>query len=82
MSEEEVQPHVYRVAVKLPDFWPGNVNDWFCQCEAKFRVSRVESEQVKYDFVVQKLDNDTVSMVQDVLMNPPSDIHILPSRRG
>lgn len=73
MTEEEVQAHVYRVAVKLPEFWPGNVNVWFRQCEAQFRISRVESEQVKYDYVVQKLDNDTVSRVQDVLMNPPLD---------
>ena len=72
-EQEQENAHVYRVAVKLPEFWSGNVSIWFRQCEAQFRLSNVTSEQVKYDYVVQKLDNDTVSRVQDVLLNPPVD---------
>ena len=73
MAEEaRVEARVCRVAVKLPEFWPDNVGIWFSRVEAQFRISNVTSEQLKFDYVVQKLDNDTVSRIQDVLYETPA----------
>ena len=71
MAEAE-EARVCRVAVKLPEFWPDNVGIWFSRVEAQFRISNVTSEQLKFDYVVQKLDNDTVSRIQDVLYETPA----------
>ena len=53
------------LAVKLPDFWPEDVNIWFTQCDAQFCISKVTTKQTKFDYVIQKLDYDTVKRVRD-----------------
>ena len=55
------------LAVKLPEFWPEDVNIWFTQ----FRISKITTEQTKFDYVIQKLDRDTVKRVRDLIANPP-----------
>ena len=59
------------LAVKLPEFWPEDVNIWFTQCDAQFRISKITNEQTKFDYVIQKLDRDTVKRVRDLIANPP-----------
>ena len=59
------------LAVKLPDFWPEDVNIWFTQCDAQFRISKVTTKQTKFDYVIQKLDRDTVKRVRNLIASPP-----------
>ena len=59
------------LAVKLPEFWPEDVNIWFTQCDTQFRISKITTEQTKFDYVIQKLDRDTVKRVRDLIANPP-----------
>ena len=38
------------VAVKLPPFWPDNIETWFVQAESKFGLRAVTVSQTKFDF--------------------------------
>ena len=64
-------PLVNPVSVKLPDFWAEDPRTWFCQAEAQFRISRVSSESLKFDYVIQKLPSDVIKRVRDLVNNPP-----------
>ena len=70
MEEDRVQS-VQTVRCKLPDFWPSDISIWFKQCEAQFRLSKVVAQQTKFDYIIQKLDNDTVKRVRDLIECPP-----------
>ena len=48
------------LAVKLPEFWPEDVNIWFTQCDTQFHISKITAEQTKFDYVIQKLDRETM----------------------
>ena len=38
------------VAVKLPPFWPENIETWFVQAESQFRLKGVVVSQTKFDY--------------------------------
>ena len=40
------------VAVKLPPFWPDNIETWLIQLESQFRLKGVVCSQTKFDYVV------------------------------
>ena len=61
------------LAVKLPEFWPEDVNIWFTQCDAQFRISKITAEQTKFDYVIQKLDRETVKRIRDLIASPPEN---------
>ena len=71
MPDDDVPVVVGRIAVKLPDFWRSNVSAWFKQVDAQFRISNTTSEQLKFDYVIQKLDHNTIDRVQDLIEDPP-----------
>ena len=71
MSMESSTPALQIVRVKLPEFWSEDVSIWFTQCDVQFHLSKVTSEQTKFDYVIQKLDRDTVKCVHDLIASPP-----------
>ena len=64
---------VNATAVKLPQFWQGNPEVWFKQIESVFttRNPAITTQQTKFDYVIQALDNNTAEKVQSLILNPP-----------
>ena len=57
--------------LKLPEFWPENLEMWFIRVEAQLRSRSVTQDQTKFDYVVATLDNPTAAEVKAVLLPPP-----------
>ena len=59
------------VAIKLPPFWPDNIDAWFSQVESQFRTRNVTAQQTKFDYVVQAMSQQEVVKVLDLVRCPP-----------
>ncbi|XP_012279126.1 uncharacterized protein LOC105699009 [Orussus abietinus] len=70
-SQQEVQANEFRSA-KLPTFWRNNPKLWFCQLESYFEHYHVRSDDVRYHAVVRQLDEQTMLMVSDLIVTPPT----------
>ena len=60
------------VAVKLPPFWPDNMETWFVQSKSQFRLKGVTSSQTKFDNVVQVMSQSDVVKVLDLIRASPA----------
>ncbi|KAK2577096.1 hypothetical protein KPH14_001015 [Odynerus spinipes] len=58
--------------VKLPAFWRDNPSLWFVQVECAFALSKIQSDETKFRYVVLHLDSDALSIVSDILISSPS----------
>ena len=61
------------ISVKIPPFWSDDLELWFLQVEAQFRIRGVRAETTKYDHVLQALPPDTVSRLRTFLLDPPKE---------
>ena len=61
----------HAVSVKLPPFWPDNIEAWFSQIESQFRTKKIIAELTKFDYVVQALSQTEVVKVLDLVQSPP-----------
>lgn len=57
--------------VVLPSFWVEKPALWFAQVEAVFALNRVTSDSDMYDHIVSELSKDVISLVEDIILNPP-----------
>ena len=59
-------------AVKLPSFWQGNPEVWFRQVESVFatRNPAITTQETKFEYVIQALDNSTAERVQNIILDP------------
>ena len=66
---------VNATAVKLPSFWQGNPEVWFRQVESVFttRNPAVTTQETKFEYVIQALDNNTADRVQNIILEPPEN---------
>ena len=66
---------VNATSVKLPSFWQGNPEVWFRQVESVFstRNPAITTQQTKFEYVIQALDNSTADRVQGIILNPPAE---------
>jgi hypothetical protein len=62
---------IYRVAVRLPPFWPERPALWFAQAEAQFELAGITSERTKYSHVISQLDHRYAAEVEDIITSPP-----------
>ena len=53
------------VAVKLPLFWPDNIETWFIQTESQFRLKGVVICQTKFDYCIQAMTQEVAIKVLD-----------------
>ena len=63
---------VAAVSLKLPTFWTEREEVWFAQAEAQFSTRNVTSDQTRFYYIVQALDQDTATRVLDLLRQPPA----------
>ena len=60
------------VSLKLPSFWPANAEVWFQQAEAQFALRNITSNDTKYFHILSALDQDTATLLLDLLRAPPA----------
>ncbi|XP_025270816.1 uncharacterized protein LOC112639866 [Camponotus floridanus] len=63
---------VNRVAVRIPPFWPENPELWFAQLEGQFTLGAITDDDVRYGYVLSKLEPRQAKEIKDVITNPPS----------
>ena len=66
---------VNTTAVKLPSFWQGNPEVWFRQVESVFATHNpaITTQETKFEYVIQALDNSTAERVQNIILDPPEN---------
>ena len=57
-----------RVAAKLPGFWTNDPPLWFGHTETTFRSSNITDSRSKFDLVIQKLPQEVLSTVRDLVL--------------
>ncbi|XP_025264176.1 uncharacterized protein LOC112637821 [Camponotus floridanus] len=63
---------VNRVAVRIPPFWSEDPELWFAQLEEQFMLGAITDDDVKYGYVLSKLEPRQAREIKDVITNPPS----------
>jgi hypothetical protein len=77
MDEEDLidfaaQPRVEGLGgLRLPTFWVDKPASWFITAESRFRLHGINREQNRYDYLVAALSKEAVSLVLDMVENPP-----------
>ena len=61
------------IAVKLPLFWPDNIETWLIQSQYQFHLKGVTVSQTKFDHVVQSMSQKDAVKVLDKIHAPPCD---------
>ena len=64
---------LHSVHVKLPPFWPNNIETWLIQSESQFRLKGVTVSQTKFDHVVQSMSQTDAVKVLDLIRASPRD---------
>src|SRR5215468_2238762 len=62
---------LYRVAVRLPPFWPDRPALWFAQAEAQFDLAGITRQRTKFNYVVSQLHQQHAAEVEDIITTPP-----------
>jgi hypothetical protein len=70
-SESTPGVAVYRVAVRLPPFWPDRPALWFARAKAQFELAAITSERTKFNHIISQLDHRHAAVVEDVITSPP-----------
>ena len=61
-GEQDVQPRVPAIAIKLPPFWPSDPNIWFMQVEAQFTTQGINNQRTMFKYIVA-LSPDTATEI-------------------
>lgn len=56
----------------IPPFWPKNVTGWFIVLEVQFRSARIASDEMKYNIVIENLQERYMKLVKNIVLNPPA----------
>jgi len=72
-ADETLSAAVYRVAVRLPPFWPDRPAIWFAQAEAQFDLADITRQRTKFNYVVSQLNQQQAAEVEDIIISPPQD---------
>ena len=61
-----------KVSIKLPKFWPNNINLWLAQVESQFYSHNIRTQATKFHHMVAQLQPEVAEVVSDILLNPLS----------
>ena len=64
-------PHISRVGIKIPPFWPEDPAVWFAQLEAQFALANITQDSTKYYYAISQLDGPVIKEVKDIVSYPP-----------
>ena len=70
-ADEIHRTEVYRVAVRLPPFWPNRPAIWFTQAEAQFELAAITRKRTTFNYVVFQLNQQQAVEVEDIIFSPP-----------
>lgn len=67
-------PHRYvaAVSVKLPSFWPSDVELWFSLCEAEFDICKISRQETMFGHIIRALPQEIAQEVRDLIVSRPS----------
>ena len=69
-ADEMQSPEVYRVAIRLQNFWPDRPSIWFAQAEAQFQLAAITRQQTKFNYVVKQLNQQQAAEVENIITSP------------
>ena len=69
-TSPDAHPHTHGVAVQLPAFMKTSPSAWFHLCDANFFIWKVTDSEMKYWYIVSKLDEDTLRKIHKFLEKP------------
>ena len=61
------------VSLKIPPFWPADLEVWFPQVEATFTTCGISVQRTKFDHIIALLSPEVATEVRDLILKPPSD---------
>jgi len=70
-ADEIHSSEVYRVAVRLPPFWPDRPAIWFSQAEAQFELAAITRQRTKFNYVVSQPNKQQAAEVEYIIISPP-----------
>ncbi|XP_031619422.1 uncharacterized protein LOC116338365, partial [Contarinia nasturtii] len=65
-------PEISRITIKAPTFVKNEPDLFFIQMEAQFRNAGISNDNSKYNHVIAALEPQYLSMVSDLVRNPPT----------
>ncbi|KAK2577959.1 hypothetical protein KPH14_012657 [Odynerus spinipes] len=61
-----------RVGVRQTPFWKTRPELWFCTLESQFLLAGIVSDETKYHYTLQSLDEQSLAEVSDLVLKPPA----------
>ncbi|KYN06793.1 hypothetical protein ALC62_02253 [Cyphomyrmex costatus] len=61
-----------RFEIKPIPFWKTKPDLWFVKIEALFRIADITVDVIKYNYVIQCLDDTSLTVVSDFVLKPPA----------
>ena len=71
LPEDSSRLEVYRVAVRIPPFWPDRPAIWFAHAESQFELAAITRQRTKFNYVVSQQNQQQASEVEDNITAPP-----------
>ena len=69
-DDADSPPVIVAVNIKLPPFWPADLEVWFAQAEAKLDTQRITTQKTMFNHVVASLSPEFAIEVRDLILHP------------
>ncbi|BHF82688.1 hypothetical protein SprV_0802582700 [Sparganum proliferum] len=66
-------PSASHVSIKLPPFWPRNVELWIARCEAEFDACNITRQETMFNHLQRSLPDEYAEELCDLLIHRPSE---------